>query len=53
MTINKKTWMKIAKRCGENVNYEKVKSQWKFLSTMLFCKTLIKCSTFKITVLKL
>lgn len=53
MIINKETWIKIAKRCSNsNCNYEKAKVQWKFLSTMLFCKAPIQSSSFKLTVLK-
>lgn len=53
MTIKKKTWIKIAKHCGKSINYEKARTHWKFLSTMLFCEQPIRMSTLRLNILKL
>lgn len=53
MIIKKETWIKISERCGKHINYEKAKTQWRFLSTMLFCEQSIKLSTLRLNILKL
>lgn len=48
MIIKRKTWISITKNCNEKLNnYEKNKTQWKFLSTMLFCEKQIVYATFQ------
>lgn len=51
--IKKETWIKIAECFSKSVSYEKCRTQWKFLSTMLFCETPITYSVFKLNILNL
>lgn len=53
MSIKKGTWIKIAKRCSECISYEKYRSQWNYLYTMLFCETPIQMTKLKFDVLNL
>ncbi|XP_025412502.1 probable ATP-dependent helicase PF08_0048 [Sipha flava] len=53
LKIKKPTWIKVAKNFSVPISDEKVRVQWKFLSTMLFCKQPICYSTFKLNLLKL
>lgn len=53
MTIKKETWIDISERFeNSNINYERAKNYWMFLSTKLFCEKPINCSLFKLTILK-
>eukprot|EP00102_Acyrthosiphon_pisum_P012137 XP_008181167.1 PREDICTED: uncharacterized protein LOC100159129 [Acyrthosiphon pisum] len=53
LTITKDIFIKIAKRLGKNITYNKVRYQWNYLYTMLFCEKPILMSTFNLTVLEL
>lgn len=52
LKIKKKTWIRIANCFSEPISYEKLQRQWYFLSTMLFCETPIRYSTFKLKLLE-
>jgi len=53
LTITKDIWIKIAKNLGEDFTYEKVRYQWNYIYTMLFCEKPILTSTLKLTTLDL
>ncbi|XP_060878362.1 MATH and LRR domain-containing protein PFE0570w-like [Metopolophium dirhodum] len=53
MIITKDILIKIAKNLGKNITYNKVRYQWNYLYTMLFCEKPILTSTFNLTVLEL
>lgn len=53
LRITKDIWIKVAENLGKDVTYDKVRYQWNYLSTMLFCKKTIKTSTFKLNTLEL
>jgi len=53
LTITKDTLINIAKDFGENITYKKVRYQWNYLYTMLFCEKPILMSTFNLTVMEL
>jgi len=53
LTISRNVWIKIAEDFGKNFTYKKVKYEWNFLYTMLFCEKPILMSTFNLTILDL
>ncbi|XP_022169602.1 protein PFF0380w-like [Myzus persicae] len=53
LTITKDIWITIAKNLGDDFTYKKVRYQWNYLYTMLFCEKPILMSTFNLTTLKL
>ncbi|XP_060836629.1 protein PFF0380w-like [Rhopalosiphum padi] len=53
LTLKKNTLIKIAKNLGDDVTYTKVRNQWNYLYTMLFCEKPIKMLTLRLNILEL
>ncbi|KAF0759693.1 GRIP and coiled-coil domain-containing protein PFC0235w-like isoform X2, partial [Aphis craccivora] len=53
LTLKKNTLIKIAENLGEDVTFEKVRKQWNYLYTMLFCEKPIKMLSLRLKILKL
>lgn len=53
LTITKDILIKVAKNLGKNITYDKVRYQWSYVYTMLFCEEPILMSTFNLIVLEL
>lgn len=53
MKFTKEIWTEIANKCNLSINYEKARTQWRFLSTMLFCETPISYAKMKLKIFEL
>ncbi|XP_026811205.1 LOW QUALITY PROTEIN: GATA zinc finger domain-containing protein 14-like, partial [Rhopalosiphum maidis] len=53
LTLKKNTLINIAKNFGDDVTYTKVRNQWNYLYTMLFCEKPIKMLTLRLNILEL
>jgi len=53
LTLTKDILTKVAKTMSKDLTHFKVRYQWNYLYTMLFCEKPIFMSTFKLTVFEL